>query len=83
MSAGETHVTELGLGSAAGLSALEMAECGLRSMTLACSGRSADEARGCVLVFAVDTIPTCPRCAVLRDEALEGRLPARKSPAPE
>ena len=22
-----------------------------------------------------DQIPTCPRCAVLRDEALEGRLP--------
>jgi len=24
-------------------------------------------------------IPTCPRCAVLRDEALEGRLPKREA----
>lgn len=24
-------------------------------------------------------VPTCPRCAVMRDEALEGRLPKREA----
>jgi hypothetical protein len=55
---------------------------GLRPDTLACTGEKftdadVDEGRiqRILSAFANKKIPTCPRCAVLRDEALEGRLP--------
>lgn len=66
-----------------------MKRLGLRRDTVACDGTYAggryrakagnDWVGGDVIMSAStpDTIPTCPRCAVLRDEALEGRLPKR------
>lgn len=45
----------------------------------ACEGRAIDAGEvACGGSPTVDRIPTCPRCAVLRDEALEGRLPNRE-----
>lgn len=75
MSARETHVTEWGLVACSGMSAEEGERSGMRCMTVACGAPLLDEAE---VVVAVITVPTCPRCAVLRDEALEGRLPQRK-----
>lgn len=49
---------------------------GLLPGVVACSGEPARK-NDDHLVFAGNTIPTCPRCAVLRDAALEGRLPER------
>lgn len=71
-----------------------MKRLGLRVDTVACDGSSAVgrlhsppfklTTRDVILTTNTkSTVPTCPRCAVLRDEALEGRLPARRSPAPE
>jgi len=77
VSARETHVTEWELGFCAGL--LDSAACeavGLRWLTVACSGD--DSVAMDAITFEV---PTCPRCAVLRDEALEGKLPKRKDAA--
>lgn len=73
-----THVTEIGLGSVMGMDAMRMAAHGLRPMTVACTGLAISDLGWGRCVFAGgDIIPTCPRCAVLRDEALEGRLPKR------
>ena len=85
MSARETHVTEWGLYLLAtrpsdpleGLSGLlidEMERAGFRASVSGCGSESAAS----VSYHAIrTTVPTCPRCAVLRDEALEGRLPKR------
>ena len=83
MSARETHVTEYGLGLCAGLSDSEaMLDAGLHPSTVACTGigMAPQWATGQVIFggHAPNTVPTCPRCAVMRDEALEGRLPKRK-----
>lgn len=85
-----THVTEIGLGLCAGLIARELWHAnvdarkalrahGLRPDTRACDGRRVvtPEADAVLSIVTPTTIPTCPRCAVLRDEALEGRLPKR------
>lgn len=52
---------------------------GLRADTVACDGRQRTEGAWFEQVYpsasALATVPTCPRCAVLRDAALEGRLP--------
>jgi len=96
VSARETHVTEFGLGLCAGvvptagwygnIMAREALRArGLRADTRACDGAEV-ELPGHDAMLTANTpfrVPTCPRCAVLRDEALEGRLPARKSPASE
>lgn len=65
-----------------------MKRLGLRRDTVACDGtavagrfraKAGEWVGGDVILSAntTSTIPTCPRCAVLRDEALEGRLPKR------
>lgn len=66
-----------------------MKRLGLRADVVACDGSYAggrgrakagnDWVGGDVVLttHTAKTIPTCPRCAVLRDEALEGRLPVR------
>jgi len=92
VSARETHVTEFGLGVCAGVPSGLMRESGLRPDTRACGdiGQPFDGSGGLARYIGVDqcgdtiltirtplAVPTCPRCAVLRDEALEGRLPAR------
>ena len=74
MSALETHVTEWGLVACSGMSAEEGERSGMRCMTVACGAPFYGDSH---VVVAPTTIPTCPRCAVLRDEALEGRLPVR------
>lgn len=72
-----THVTEWGLAACAGVNTnMALYGTALRAMTVACTGEPAE--RRSDLVFAVDTVPTCPRCAVLRDAALEGKLPEGK-----
>lgn len=73
MSARETHVTEWGLASCAGLSMESGERAGMRFMTVACG----TSLFGINDIVVFDTAPTCPRCAVMRDEALEGRLPTR------
>ena len=75
VSARETHVTEFGLGLCAGLSMQEGERAGMRFMTVACGAPFYGDSH---VVVAPTTVPTCPRCAVMRDEALEGRLPKRK-----
>lgn len=84
MSARETHVTEWGLGRLVlGRSSPKtMREWKLRPDTRACDGvkvksRSYEDRTVILSATAERRVPTCPRCAVLRDEALEGRLPAR------
>lgn len=87
-----THVTEFGLGLCAGLLSGRLLESGLRPDARACGdiGQPFDGSGGSVRYIGIDqcgdtiltiraphTVPTCPRCAVLRDEALEGRLPKR------
>ena len=72
-----THVTEYGLAACAGLGFGREGTSGMRVCTIACdesdiAGKEYIAASGVPVV-----IPTCPRCAVLRDEALEGRLPKR------
>ena len=66
-----------------------MSRRGLRADTVACDGSDAggrfrstlvveNSVRDVILTsFTKGTIPTCPRCAVMRDDALEGRLPRR------
>lgn len=91
MSARETHVTEYGLGLCAGIvptagwygnveARTALMARGLRADTRACDGAEV-EVQGHDAMLTVSTpvrVPTCPRCAVLRDEALEGRLPERE-----
>ena len=86
MSARETHVTEWGLGRIVlGRSSPKtMREWKLRPDTRACDGvrvkpRSYGDRTVILSATAERRIPTCPRCAVLRDEALEGRLPKREA----
>lgn len=54
---------------------------GLRPDTVACTGSQRVEGAWfehvIASITAVSTVPTCQRCAVLRDAALEGRLPER------
>ena len=87
MSARETHVTEFGLGLCAGVAPIAgwyrnggaLKRAGLRPDTRACDG--AEKVLGydaMPTIHALTQVPTCPRCAVLRDEALEGRLPKRE-----
>lgn len=96
MSARETHVTEWGLYLLAtrpptdppeGLSFRsndEMERAERAGFKAGVSGCGAESGGNDVAYHVIrTTIPTCPRCAVLRDEALEGKLPPRKSPAPE
>lgn len=92
MSARDTHVTEFGLGLCAGIvptvgwhanvpARAVLRERGLRPDTRACDGAEV-EVPGNDAMLTVSTpraVPTCPRCAVLRDEALEGRLPKREA----
>ena len=77
-----THVTEWGLGRLVlGRSSPKtMREWKLRPDTRACDGvrvkpRSYGDRTVILSATAERRVPTCPRCAVLRDEALEGRLP--------
>ena len=83
MSARETHVTEWGLGVCTGLQIPIHKSTGLRMDTVACMGMelcNTDLSYPSDVLFSEDAavqVPTCPRCAVLRDEALEGRLPKR------
>lgn len=79
-----THVTEFGLRYCAGLEAAHRRTT-LLADTVACTGELVCET---ALLYpdnflfsedAVVRVPTCPRCAVLRDEALEGRLPKRET----
>ena len=70
--------------------ARRMGRLGLRRDTVACDGSSASgrlrselvkerAQRDVIMTMRTrSTVPTCPRCAVLRDEALEGRLPNRE-----
>jgi hypothetical protein len=71
-----THVTEWGLGRLVlGRSSPKtMREWKLRADTRACDGVKV-KPRHYLSVSVLQRLPTCPRCAVLRDEALEGRLP--------
>lgn len=82
-----THISEWGLGVCAGIGVgvvgtiEEMRAHGLRSDTVACSGEGAPTVgyeNLAIMELAVERLPTCPRCAVLRDAALEGRLPRKK-----
>lgn len=57
---------------------------GLRPDTIACTGvkftdDDIDSGRidRVLSAFARSRLPSCPKCAVLRDAALEGRLPQR------
>jgi len=81
-----THVTEWGLGRLVlGRSSPKtMREWELRADVRACDGvKLKDRFRSATTILSglvLRRLPTCPRCAVLRDEALEGRLPARNSP---
>lgn len=57
---------------------------GLRPDTIACTGAKftdddIDSGRieRILSAYVRSSLPTCPRCAVLRDAALEGRLPPR------
>lgn len=84
MSARETHVTEWGLGRIVlGKSSPKtMREWKLRPDTRACDGvkvksRNYGDRTVILSVSTERRVPTCPRCAVMRDEALEGRLPTR------
>jgi hypothetical protein len=62
-----------------------MQRIGIRRDTVACDGSPAGgryraaliDVKGDVILsaYAMQVMPTCPRCAVLRDAALEGRLP--------
>lgn len=74
--------------------ASRLREVGLRPDTVACDGLPSDGAIGggphsptvdggdvFTLRHCLRGIPTCPACAVLRDAALEGRLPERKDAA--
>ena len=86
-----THATEFGLGFCARVNGearggpkatARFKAAGLRGDTRACDGSPAvynhDRGDWCHLSITLhDKVPTCPRCAVLRDEALEGRLPVR------
>ena len=83
-----THVTEWGLGRLVlGKSSPKtMKAWGLKADTRACDGvkvktRNYKERTLILSVMAERRVPTCPRCAVMRDEALEGRLPKRKDAA--
>jgi len=81
-----THLTEWGLGVCAGIPLYkkDLAMAGLRPDTHACSGRR-ESSEGIDWLEetllsgkAKVVVPTCPRCAVLRDEALAtGVVPAR------
>jgi len=80
----ETHVTEFGLGLCAGIVPTDGRYANMRARGLRADTRACDESEvkvpgrdALLTVVTPTTIPTCPRCAVLRDEALEGRLPAR------
>lgn len=95
MSARETHVTEWGLYLLAtspstrvvgGLSEAliaEMEAAGFNAACVACTSDALAVGDGPAIGYhdILTTVPTCPRCAVLRDEALEGRLPKRKDAA--
>lgn len=66
-----------------------MKRLGLHRDVVACDGSSSagrlrwnigiivDDGDVILTKHAIATVPSCPRCAVLRDEALEGRLPKR------
>ena len=86
-----THVTEWGLGllllhkdvilgvAAGDQVALKLM--GLHADRIACTGTSgAGYPPNSVINYfnARDTVPTCQRCAVMRDEVLEGCLPKRE-----
>ena len=93
MSARETHVTEWGLYMLATrppsdpLTSLwsyeidEMTRAGYLANYAACADLRIVESEHIGFHLTRTTVPTCPRCAVLRDEALEGRLPKRKDAA--
>ncbi len=85
-----THVTETGLaicanrlfprGASRSRAAVRsrMRRLGLRVDTVACDGTPSGGryARDVIMsAFTASKVPTCPRCAVLRDAALEGKLP--------
>jgi hypothetical protein len=87
-----THVTEFGLGLCARIDMRSLRERGLRPDTRACGdiGQPFDGSGGSARYIGVDQcgdtiltlhtqnrVPTCPRCAVLRDMALSGVLPER------
>jgi hypothetical protein len=85
-----THVTEFGLGLCAGVTnrpglpfgRMVLEAQGLRPDRIACNGARWEdpEPEGQQVIPSVQCrsrVPTCPRCAVLRDAALEGRLPQR------
>jgi hypothetical protein len=82
-----THITEWGLATCAGVldmrwpvgEAARLGALGLRYDTVACDespvseGRFINGGEGDVVltIRARKVVPTCPRCSVLRDEALE------------
>lgn len=83
-----THVTEFGLGLCAGVTTrpglpwgrLQLELSGLRPDRIACNGAlwedpEPEEQEVIPTILCQSRVPTCPRCAVLRDAALEGRLP--------
>ena len=79
--AGTAHVTEWALGECVFGTSDEQSidRAGFRWATVACDGSNSVPRVDCVGFDegVREVILTCPRCAVLRDAALEGRLPQR------